>query len=92
MIFLLIAIVSTLGALVSGIAAVVLIGKWAVDTGRGRPPCSPSRLDLYTAGCVADELMIGIDAAIDVTEEFACLLTAAAEQQPQQQDGETGAD
>ena len=61
MIVLLIAIVSTIGALVSGIAAVALIGKWAVDTGRGRPPCSPSRLDLYTAGCVADELKIGID-------------------------------
>ena len=91
MIFLLIAIASTLGVLVSGIALVALIGKWAVDTGRGRPPCSPSRLDLYTAGCVADELKIGVDLGIDVTEEFARLLTAA-EQQPQQQDGETGAD
>ena len=90
MIVLLIAIVSTLGVLVSGIAAVALIGKWAVDTGRGRPPCSPSRLNLYTAGCVADELKIGVDLGIDVTEEFARLLTAA--QQPQQQDGETGAD
>ena len=81
MIVLAIAIVSTLGALVCGIAAVTLIGKWAVDTGRGRPPCSPSRFDLYTAGCIADELKIGIDAAIDVTEEFARLLTAAAEAQ-----------
>ncbi len=90
MIVLLIAIVSTIGVLVSGIALVALIGKWAVDTGRGRPPCSPSRLDLYTAGCVADELKIGVDLGINVTEEFARLLTAA--QQPKQQDGETGAD